>query len=102
LRKSVRLPGLYRYEGENSRIGEMIVENLSYGGARIRILTPHDVSLNDQLIISFTLNDNAQTIIHKAVYVVHVKGDIIGVRFCESANLDYSLAIYLGINWLKK
>jgi PilZ domain len=102
LRQSVRLQGLYRYEGENSRIGEMIVENLSYGGARLRTLTPHDVSLNDQLIISFTLNDNAQTIIHKAVYVVHVKDDIMGVRFLEPAHLEYSLAIYLGINWLKK
>jgi hypothetical protein len=102
LRQSVRLQGLYRYEGENSRIGEMVVENLSFGGARIRSLTPHDVCLNDRLLISFTLNDNAQTIVHKAVYVVHVKGDIMGLRFFDSANLDYSLATYLGINWLKK
>ena len=102
VRQSVHLQGLYRYEGENSRIGEMVVENLSYGGARIRSLTPHDVSLNDRLVISFTLNDHTQTIIHKTVYVVHVKGDMIGVRFLDSSELDYSLATYLGINWLKR
>lgn len=100
-RQSVRLQGLYRYEGGDSRIGEIVVENLSYGGARIRSITPHDLSLNDQLVISFTLDDDAQTIVHKTVNVVHVNGDMIGVRFLESLNLDHSLAAYLGVNWLK-
>jgi hypothetical protein len=102
LRQTVHLEGLYRYEGENSRIGEILVENLSYGGARIRILTPHDIHINDQLVISFTLDDDAQTIVHKTVDVVHVKGEIIGVHFPDSSSLDHNLAKYLGVHWVKR
>ncbi|ETW95680.1 MAG: hypothetical protein ETSY1_29605 [Candidatus Entotheonella factor] len=101
IRHAVKLLGLYRSEGGNSRIGEMMVEDLSYDGARIRSLTPHNVSPDERLIISFTLDDAAQTNIHKTVTVVHVHGDTMGVHFVESSTLDYSLANYLGINWLR-
>lgn len=66
-RQAVNLLGLYRSEGGNSRIGEMMVEDLSYEGARLRCLAPHDVSQDDRLIISFTLDDASQTNIHTYV-----------------------------------
>lgn len=100
-RQFVQLPGIYRSEGDNSRIGEMIVENLSHSGARIRSLTPHHFSPNEQFVISFTLDDHFKTIVHKIVRAIHVNGNIIGVRFLESSDLDHGLASYLGINWIR-
>ena len=100
-RQSVNLPGLYRSEGGTSRIGEMIVEDLSYDGARIRCLTPHNISQNDRLVISFMLDDASQSSVHKTVSVRHVKEDMMGVKFIESSDLDHHLASYLGINWIK-
>ena len=102
VRQDVRLEGLYRYEGEHIRLGEMIVENLSYGGCRFRVLGPHDIALHDQLQISFTLDNADQTIVRQVVDVIHVNDDMIGANFLASQELDHSVANYLGVSWVKR
>ena len=102
LRQTVHLDGLYRHEGENSRLGQVVVENLSYGGCRLRVLAPHDIAVRDRLTISFTLDNKDQTIVHQTIEVTHVKGDIIGANFPSSQDLDHNLASYLGVNWVRK
>lgn len=100
-RQPVHLTGIYRFEGEDTRIGEVIVEDLSYGGARIRNLSPHSINQNDQLIISFTLDDSYNTIIHKRAIVTNVQNHIFGLKFIEKSHSDHCLATYLGVKWIK-
>lgn len=101
-RQPVNLTGIYRYEKEDTRIGEVIIEDLSYGGARVRNLSPYSICQDDQLAISFTIDDSSQTVIHKRASVVNVKDELIGLKFIEESRSDHVLATYLGIKWIKK
>ena len=100
-RKPVYLPGIYFYGQEDKRIQEMVVEDLSYGGALIKILAPHTIMYNDCLIIHFTLDDVANTIISEPVRVKRVQSDMIGVEFVNTSTLNHALAVYFNISWIK-
>jgi hypothetical protein len=93
-RKSTRLPGVYRCE-RSGKTGGLVVEDLSFGGMRFEVATPHAIALNDRLQVSFTLDDTDRTIVHEYVCVQSVCDKIVGAIFTQTNDFDKALAAYL-------
>lgn len=100
-RLPVSLPGVYFGEGESQRMGEMVVEDLSYGGVRIRPLASHTLAHGDRFLVNFTLDDATKTVVSEPVIARNVQDEIIGAQFVDTSTLNHALALYLGISWIK-
>ena len=94
-RKSVRLPGRYVGLDDETKAGEVVVENLSFGGMRFRLTEPQTLVRDDRLMLYLTLDDDAQTAIEHEVIVRYVSQDIVGAAFDASARFEPRLAAYL-------
>ena len=86
-RKHTRLPGTYATRdaqtGQLRTRGQMIVENLSRTGLGFRPLSPPTVSLDEVLLVAFTLDDPQHSPIQKAVRVRRIADGCIGAAFLD-------------------
>jgi hypothetical protein len=73
----------------------MVVEDLSFGGMRIRLLAPHQLTRHARLHLSFTLDDAGGTVIEVQVRVRSVRGQTLGVQFVNVPPIPHALAVYL-------
>jgi hypothetical protein len=94
-RKHTSLRGTYYSEGEKPQKGPMIVEDISFGGMRIRLLTPHQLTRHARLHLNFTLDDAGGTVIDVQVRVRSVHGQTLGVQFVNVPPIPHALAVYL-------
>lgn len=92
--KSTSLTGVYRCE-KSGKTGGIVVEDVSFGGTRFEVTTPHAIALHDCLQVSFTLDDAEHTMVHEYVCVQSVRDNTIGAIFTQSNNFDKALAAYL-------
>jgi PilZ domain len=92
-RKHTSLRGTYYSEGEKK--GPMIVEDISFGGMSIRLLTPHQLTRHARLHLNFTLDDVGGTVIDVQVRVRSVRGQTLGVQFVNVPPIPHALAVYL-------
>ncbi len=93
-RKATQLPGRYidLKQGGN---GDIVVENISFGGVQFLTTTSHLIMRRDFLQILFKLDDEGQSPVSESVYVRHVQGNRIGARFVSTDDFDHRLAAYL-------
>jgi len=86
-RKQTRLPGTYvKQDPQTHKIleqGRMIVEDISRRGLGFRTLYRHTILVNDELSITFTLDDKQQTNIRKSVRVRRIDDFFIGAEFMD-------------------
>lgn len=95
-RKPTQLKGTFALERDDNIIGDMIVENISYDGIRLRVETPDsNIYRDDVLLIQFSLNDQHQTIIREPVDVRYVQGTLIGAQFQNAHGMPKPLIEYL-------
>ncbi len=94
-RKLASLPGFYIDQKDETKTGIIVVENISFGGLKFRITSPHNVAYDDLLYIQFTLDDDAQTLIWEKVRVHYVHHDVVGVEFMDPNKFNKNLAVYL-------
>lgn len=94
-RKLANLPGRYVDQKNEAKTGALVVENMSFGGLRLRMTESHTIVHGDLLDIQFTLDDAAQTRIREKVRVHYVHHDILGVEFMEFDKFNKNLAAYL-------
>ena len=94
-RKDAHLSGSYLDPNDSDRTGPIVIENISFGGLKFRVVGPHSMAYNDFLDIQFTLNNAAQTPIREKVRVTYVRDDMVGAEFAELNALSRELAVYL-------
>ncbi len=100
-RHPVHLPGVYWCERDVQRIGETVVEELSLGGVTLQNLSEHVITPEEILLLSFTLDDSASTLISGSIMVRSVDGSTIGAQFVNESGLNHVLAAYLGVRWVQ-
>lgn len=94
-RKHTSLRGTYHSEEEKPQKGPMIVEDISFGGMGIRLLTPHQLIRHARLHLTFTLDDAGGTVIDVQGRVRSVRGQTLGVQFVNVPPIPHALAVYL-------
>jgi len=95
-RKLTQLEGTYALERDDTIIGAMIVENLSYAGVRCRLKSFHgQIYRDDVLLIQFLLDDKYQTLVCEPIDVRYVRDDIIGAQFQNAYGIPKPLIEYL-------
>ncbi len=101
-RHPVHLPGVYWCERDGQRIGETVVEELSLGGVMLQNLSDHVITPWEILLLSFTLDDSASTLISGPIRVRYVDGRTIRTQFVNESGFNHALAAYLGVRWVKE
>jgi hypothetical protein len=95
-RKPTQLEGTYALERDDTIIGDMIVENLSYAGVRLRLKSGNGkICRDDVLLIHFSLDDKYHTFVCTPIDVRYVQDAIIGAQFQNAYGIPKSLIEYL-------
>lgn len=93
-RKKVRLSGFYQ-KLESGIRGDIVVENISLMGIGFSCLRKHNFKKEDQLDITFTLDNPQKSKVSFRVEVLTIKNKFIGARRCDSQLLQPALGFYL-------
>lgn len=75
--------------------GHMQITNISTGGLQFTTPGNHPIKVDDQVRVTFTLDDRKQTEIDKRVIVQSITGNIISCRFASDETLEKGLRFYL-------
>jgi hypothetical protein len=99
-RKTTRLKGTYvNHSQQDDRgiliKGKMVVNDVSMGGIGFETTGKCTIQKNDDLEVTFTLDDTHSSVINKRVVVKVVKGKYVGCEFEHSNEYDKSLGFYL-------
>jgi hypothetical protein len=95
-RKPTQLQGTYALKRDGNIFGEMMVENVSYDGVRLRLKAAgRNIHRDDVLLIQFSLDNKHQTVIREAVDVRHVQDAIVGAQFQHAYGIPKPLITYL-------
>ncbi|ETX03799.1 MAG: hypothetical protein ETSY2_32520 [Candidatus Entotheonella gemina] len=83
-------------ERDDNIIGEMIVENISYDGVRLRVKScGGNIYRDDVLLIQFSLDNKHRTIIREPIDVRYIQDGIIGAQFQNAYGMPKPLVEYL-------
>jgi hypothetical protein len=93
-RKSVSLNGEYRNRRTGS-VGDILVEDVSFKGIKFTTIGLNDIQVEDQLQVSFTLDDSKRSVIKRKVLAKYVKANDIGAEFVNPPEYDKELGFYL-------
>jgi hypothetical protein len=94
-RIKTHLPGVYQHLETTQQSGQIVVENLSFGGIWFCTPEPPPIVRDDRLRLSFTLDDPSQTNIVEQVRVRFVRDSTIGAAFLNAEMLQPALAAYV-------
>ena len=98
-RKKTNLEGTYRKSSANKSSTKICrIANISFQGICIKIYAENDLSIGDEIIIHFHLDNQQHTEIERKVKVVNLfQEDHIGGVFIdqESDNLDKHIAFFM-------
>jgi hypothetical protein len=95
-RKPTQLEGTYALERDDDIIGEMIVENISYDGVRLRLKScSGKIYQDDVLLVQFSLDNKYQTLICEPIKVRYVQDGTIGAQFQNVYGMPKPLIEYL-------
>ena len=98
-RKKTKLPGTFTNHSQKKFSGEMVVKNLSMGGLEFVTSAIDKFKNGDELSVTFNLDNDESTPVHKEVTVCSVRkrSKSVGCEFLRSADItiDKDLGIYL-------
>ena len=99
-RKSTSLRGKYinhsQQDDRNIRIsGKIIVKDVSMGGIGFETVGKCTIEKDDELEVTFTLDDKHSSVIKKWVEVKIVRNRYVGCEFSSSNEYDKALGFYL-------
>ena len=97
-RVSTHLPGLYIDLTDPSRTGTIVVENVSFGGVRFHVTSPHALTHDDCLYVQFILNDEHETLIWEQVRIHYIDGNSIGAEFVDEESPERALDLFLKLS----
>jgi len=94
--KKTKLTDTYTMQTPAAGDNHMLVTNISCGGLQFTMPdSSHALKVDQQLQVTFTLDDRKQTEISKRVIVHSVTDTIIGCRFATNEPLEQGLRFYL-------
>lgn len=94
-RKRTKLSGMYINGESRNNSGNVVIENVSFGGIRFKTQAQHNIEVDDTIQVRFALDEDYRTVITEQVRVSHVRGCDIGAKFVDTNAFNKSLAIYL-------
>ena len=94
-RKATCLPGRYCHLDTPGQSGDILVEDISFGGICLRPAELNGIAIGDHLLLDFILDDGLQSRIQTSVCVRDVWQETIGVEFDSAGGFDRALAAYL-------
>ncbi len=93
--KKTKLSGVYTLQAPAMGTGHMQVTNISLGGLQFTTPGPHSITIGQQALVNFTLDDRKQTVITQQVTVQSIDDRIIGCQFAVNDPVDRGLRFYL-------
>jgi transcription elongation factor Elf1 len=94
-RKSTNLKGKFVNLSESNQSGSMIVKDVSMGGIGFESPNASAIKVEDELEVTFTLDDTHSSVIKKNVAVRIVRGNFVGCEFLHAHEYDKALGFYL-------
>ena len=94
-RKEINLPGTYTLLPEKIHTGRMLVLNVSKTGVGLQVVGKHRLSVDEELEVSFVLDDVHDSKINKKVVIKLVQGKYVGCEFLDVTSHDKALGFYL-------
>lgn len=88
-RKRTNLRGTCVNHSQDDSSGNIIVKNLSVSGLEFTSYDHQNFSVNDELTVSFNLDDDYQTEINREVVIREIRSSSIGCEFVGSGELDF-------------
>ena len=95
-RKPTQLAGAYALQRDDNIIGDIVVNNISYEGLGMRLLSPSDeIRRDDVLLVQFVLDNKCQTHVCEPVDVRYIQQDMVGVKFQNAYGVSKPMIEYL-------
>jgi len=94
-RKNASLKGSYVNLSQNNETGIMIVQDVSMGGIGFQAVGGNRIKKEDELDVTFTLDDTHSSVIKKQVVVRIVRDKFVGCEFMHAYEYDKALGFYL-------
>jgi len=94
-RKGASLDGKYINLSRDNEPGLMLVKDISMGGIGFEVVGPCRIQVDNELEVTFTLDDNNSSVIKKQVVVKVVRNKFIGCEYFHSGEYDKALGFYL-------
>jgi len=97
VRKRTNLRGRYINHSQQDSSGSIVVRNVSVIGLEFTSLDIHNFKVDDEITVTFTLDDEQLTEITKEAVVKEVRQSSIGCEFTQSGELafDGPLGFYI-------
>jgi len=93
-RKIVRLAGEYFFQEKDEK-GEVLIKDISMTGIKFETLKPHNISEDDIVELTFTLDNRNNTELHTHVKIMWVVDHTMGGQFIDQRRLKQDLVLYL-------
>ena len=94
-RKSTSLNGRYVNLTQKDQTGMMIVKDVSMGGIGFEAVGKNLIQKEDELEVTFTLDDTHSSVVKKQVVARIVRGKFVGCEFVHAHEYDKALGFYL-------
>ena len=95
IRRKTRLKGHYTYHSQNDKLGILFVEDVSMTGLAFTCYDLKNFKVDDELSITFNLDDYRQTEISKSVIVNNVRKISVGCVFETTEQDNSPLGYYI-------
>ncbi len=94
-RKDASLKGSYVNLSQKNVSGIMIVKDVSMGGIGFQAVGGNRIKKEDELEVTFTLDDTHSSVIKKQVVVRIVRDQFVGCEYLHAQEYDKALGFYL-------
>ena len=94
-RKSANLKGSYINLSMNNELGMMIVKDVSMGGIGFEAVGGNRIEKENELVVTFTLDDTHSSVIKKQVVVKILNDNYVGCEFLHLFEYNKALGFYL-------
>ena len=94
-RKDTSIRGSYVNLSQKNESGIMIVKDVSMGGIGFQAVGGNRIKNEDELEVTFTLDDTHSSVIKKQVVVRIVKDQFVGCEYLHAQEYDKALGFYL-------
>ncbi len=95
-RKPTKLPGFYTLTSPPTNgEGKMQVRNISRSGVGFSVSGVHNITVGQQAVLNFTLDNKKQTKLVKKVVIRAIRDNFIGCEFLDQTQIGKDLGFYL-------
>ncbi len=94
-RHRTNLKGQYQRETPDMQTGELVIEDISQGGVKLRTLSTHQIKQHEVLRLRFRLHDESSSRVVTHIRVLWIEGNSLGGSFHNPQSLPHALVNFL-------